>query len=77
MRNWWLGLPWPLWTLSACKPFAPWCFVDDVLHWAFPMAFGFWDENVSHFPSERPWCCRQHDRVTERWTRRKYPEYFE
>ena len=65
-----LGLPYPLWTLFSCKPFSPWCLVDDVLHWAYPLTFGFTSERVSFYPPDEPWCCRMHSRSVDRYWRR-------
>lgn len=78
LRNWWLDhAPWPLWTIATCKPFSPWCLVDDVAHWLFPMTFGFSSENVSHYPGDYPLICRVHDRAGEKWMRKHHPEYFD
>jgi hypothetical protein len=77
MRNWLLGLPWPLWTLFACKPFSPWCLIDDVAHAWFPMTFGFWSERVNHSPLHEPWICERHNASVDRWARKKYQEDFD
>jgi len=75
-RNWVLSLPWPWWTISSCKPFAPWCFLDDIAHYLFPQTFGWseivGDTDVSHWPDEKPWICRMHERSID--AKRKWPE---
>lgn len=76
-RNWWLGLPYPLWVLSACKPFSPLCLIDDLAHAWFPMTFGFSGDKVSHSPIVEPWICRRHAAMEEKWNRKHYPEYFD
>ncbi|QRY51806.1 hypothetical protein [Mycolicibacterium septicum] len=72
-----LRAPWPIWTLSACKPWAPMCFVDDILHYFFPMSLGFVSENVWRQPYHKPLCCRLHDGANDRYYRKIYPEDYE
>lgn len=76
-RDWWLKLPWPLWTLASCKPFSPWCLIDDLAHAGFPMTFGFYNDAVSHDPIPERWICRKHTAVIEKYMRRKHPEDFQ
>lgn len=72
-----LSLPWPWWTISACKPFSPWCFLDDLAHALFPMTYGWSSGDLEHWPDHTPWICDRHERATEKWHRKHYPEYFE
>lgn len=76
LRDWWLNhAPWPLWTLASCKPFSPWCLVDDLCHAWFPMTFG--NPRLGNYPDPVPRICRRHDGIAERYDRKKHPEYFD
>lgn len=77
LRDLILRAPFPFWLLSACKPWSPMCFVDDILHYLFPMSFGFWSEHVEHWPDRKPLCCRLHDAANDRYYRKIYPEDYE
>lgn len=69
-----LALPSPWWLLSSCKPFAPWCLIDDLAHSWFPMTLGH--PRLQNWPIVTPWCCRIHDAAVERYWRKENPEYF-
>jgi hypothetical protein len=45
------------------------------------MTYGFnhWTKDdilVSHTPPHEPWCCRMHSRSTDRYAKKRWPEYF-
>lgn len=80
-RNWWLGLPYPLWLLSACRPRSPWCLIDDLAHRWFPQTYGWSDYSgefaIENWPDEQCWICVRHDKSAERWNRKHHPEDFD
>ncbi|AEJ94045.1 hypothetical protein THIBAULT_122 [Mycobacterium phage Thibault] len=68
-RQWWLGLPWPLWTLGACKPFSPWCFIEEILSAAFPLTFGWCDpeKGLWHETFMSEWIHEKHNAAIEKY----------
>lgn len=71
IRQWILRLPYPLWTISACKPFAPWCFLYDVASWLYPQTFGWTDPELGLWHEPDTWLERMHVRSVERYWRKR------